>query len=150
MAAGQRVLNPMMNGLLRSPAHGVVSGSLMLLTFPGRRSGHPYTIPVQYVADGDELLVYAGRAQEKTWWRNLIGGVEVTVRLRGHERAGTAEAITDPDAMLAGMRRYLERFPRTAKTLKLPTTAGGAPDEDALRRLAQHEVIVRIRLHPVV
>lgn len=34
-----RVINPLMEALLRSPLHGLVSDSLLLVTFTGRKSG---------------------------------------------------------------------------------------------------------------
>ena len=40
-----KVMNPIMKGLLRSPLHGLMSGSLMLITYAGRKTGKPYTIP---------------------------------------------------------------------------------------------------------
>ena len=57
--------------MLRSPAHRLLSGRLLLLTYTGRRSGTQYTIPVQYVRDGEALLVTVGWPERKLWWRNL-------------------------------------------------------------------------------
>lgn len=37
-------MNPIMKGLLRSPLHRLLSGTLMLLTYTGRKTGTPYTI----------------------------------------------------------------------------------------------------------
>src|SRR5262249_17743027 len=43
------VINPVIRALLRSPVHGLMSKSLMLITFTGRKSGRRYTTPVRYV-----------------------------------------------------------------------------------------------------
>jgi hypothetical protein len=54
------LLNPIMRGLLRTPAHGLVSGRLMLLTVTGRATGKRYTIPVGYARVGDVLYTGTG------------------------------------------------------------------------------------------
>jgi hypothetical protein len=53
----QRLYNPFVVALLRSPLHGFMSGSTMLLTYAGCRSGKAYTKPVNNLRDGDTLLV---------------------------------------------------------------------------------------------
>lgn len=65
----QRPYNPVVAWILRSPLHGVMSRSTMLLNYTGRKSGRTYTTPVNYVRDGDGLLCVGAR--EHTWWRNL-------------------------------------------------------------------------------
>ena len=50
-----RIANPTVGAILRSPLHGVMSGSLLLLTFTGRRSGRRITTPVGYQREGDTL-----------------------------------------------------------------------------------------------
>jgi len=110
----QSLGNPFVRVILHSPLHGLLSGSLLLVTYTGRRSGRMFTIPVLYVEDGADLLVYVGRSAEKVWWRNLREGAPVHVRLRGRELAGTATAAVGD----AGLRElYLARFPRAAKSL---------------------------------
>jgi hypothetical protein len=46
------VMNPFMKGLLRSPLHRLLSGTLMLLTYTGRKTGKQYTIPIDYFVWG--------------------------------------------------------------------------------------------------
>ena len=96
-----RVVNRLMRPLLRSLLHRVVSKKIALLTFTGRKSGRTYALPLSYVQDGRTL--YFGT--ETPWYRNLRGGVPVTVRLRGKMYAGTAEVIEDE----AGLARHTAR-----------------------------------------
>jgi hypothetical protein len=46
-------LNRAMSRLVRSPFSRLVDRSILLLTMCGRRSGQPYTFPVQYVQRGE-------------------------------------------------------------------------------------------------
>ena len=48
----QKLYNPLVLLLLRSPLRVAMSNSTMLLTFTGRKSGRTYTTPVNYVRDG--------------------------------------------------------------------------------------------------
>ena len=43
------IINPIMRTLLRSPLHGLLSDSLMLITYTGRRSQRKFTTPVRYL-----------------------------------------------------------------------------------------------------
>jgi len=94
-AVVNRTINPLVRALLRSPAHGLVSGRLMLLTVTGLRSHRAFTFPVGYRQEGDHLQVNLDWPERKRWWRNLRGGAPVTVLLRGVPRTGTGTAQED-------------------------------------------------------
>ena len=87
----QNLYNPIVIRLLRSPLHGAMSKSTMLLTFTGLKSGRTYTTPVNYVRDGDELLAVGAR--EHSWWKNLSGSAPVTVRVRRRNLRGIGEVV---------------------------------------------------------
>lgn len=97
-AVHNRTINPLVRGLLRSPAHKLLSRRLLLITVTGRRSGRPFTIPVGYREAEGGLEIAVGWPERKRWWRNLRGGAPVAVRLRGEERRGWAEAHGDERA----------------------------------------------------
>jgi deazaflavin-dependent oxidoreductase (nitroreductase family) len=85
--------------ILRSPLHGLLSKNTLLIAVTGRRSGRQYTTPVNYVRDGERITVIS--QMERTWWKNLRGGAQVTVLLRGQTLTGTATAITNDDRPIA-------------------------------------------------
>ncbi|HEU4758626.1 MAG TPA: nitroreductase/quinone reductase family protein [Dehalococcoidia bacterium] len=98
-----RIANPSLKFLLRSPLHGLASGGTMLITVTGRRTGSPYTTPVNYVREGETLTVFSRR--ERRWWRNLRGGAPVVVRLKGRDLSGTGEVLpADAPAIVAALR----------------------------------------------
>jgi hypothetical protein len=82
--------------ILASPAHGLMSDRLIVLTVTGRRTGKKRTFPVAYTQEGDKLSLHVDWPERKVWWKNLIGGAPVTVRLRGQVRHG--HAVTHGDA----------------------------------------------------
>jgi deazaflavin-dependent oxidoreductase (nitroreductase family) len=87
-----RTGNVIVRALLRSPLHRLVSSGLALITVTGRRTGRAYTFPVGYTQDGDRVTIVVGWPERKVWWRNLRDGGRVSLRLRGVERTGHAQA----------------------------------------------------------
>lgn len=125
MGFGNRVV--MM--LLRSPLHGVLSGSTDVVRYTGRRSGRVIATPTQYVAEGDGLVILVGRPESKRWWRNFREERPVEVLVRGRWRPMQARAVVgadEPDEAARLLALYLARFPRAAKAL-----AGGTPSAQA-------------------
>jgi F420H(2)-dependent quinone reductase len=97
-AVVNRVVNPVVRAVLRSPAHGLLSGHLALLTVTGRRSGRAFTFPVGYHRDGDRVTVGVDWPERKRWWRNLSDAAPVEIWLAGVRQAGTAQARGDERA----------------------------------------------------
>jgi len=93
-----RVVNPVMRGVLRSPAHGLLSSRLALLTVTGRRSGRTFTFPVGYRKDGDRVTIGVASPKRKRWWRNLVDAAAVEIWLAGVRRAGTGQVRGDEHA----------------------------------------------------
>ncbi|MCW2683980.1 MAG: hypothetical protein JWP33_1893 [Blastococcus sp.] len=112
--ARAHIVNPAVRALLRSPAHRVLSGSVLLLAYTGRRSGVHRVLPTMYAVLGNRFVVVAGQPDAKTWWRNFVGAVRpVTVTVAGRQHRcharllepGTAEHLLAVDA-------YRGRYPR--------------------------------------
>ena len=72
--------NDFMSWVLRSPLHGMLSNSMMLITVTGRKSGKKYTLPVNYYRENGCLWVLTNR--DRSWWRNVQGGAPVSLLLR--------------------------------------------------------------------
>ena len=141
-------VNPIVSAILRSPLHGILSGSLLLLTFAGRKTGKAYTIPVGYTRDGETLLLFTDRA----WRKNLrgAGGVPVTVRLQGHERSGRAELIEEPAAVMATVDRLTARYgPKaTGRRVGLTLDATTPPSHAQLAAALEGHVLIALTLEP--
>ena len=117
-----RLVNPVVRLLLRSPLHPLLSGSLVILSYQGRKRGRWRSLPCMYARDGQDLYVVPGQPDRKVWWRNLRQPTPVRLRLQGRDWNGTATASSHPEAVAAGLRRYLARYPKAAKPSGL---AGG-------------------------
>lgn len=138
--------NAMVGGVLRSPLHRVMSRSLMLLTFEGRRTGKEYTIPVAYARYGpDELVVVAGRPEGKTWWTNMRGPLPVRVRLGGRVLPGYARLVQGEEAV-SRLTTYLEKLPRAARSLEVTPDSEGRFSVGDVARLAGRVPVVSVKL----
>ncbi len=135
------VINPAMRILLRSPLHSLVSRSLMLITFTGRRSGRRYTTPVRYLRIGTTVRCFT--SSEGQWWKNLRGGADVVLRLEGMDKPYHATAIVDdPVVIKAALGEYLELFPQDAAYHEIRRSRNGSLDGDDLERASHRAVVV--------
>lgn len=136
--------NTLMKPLLRSPLHRLMSHSIMLMCYRGRKSGSLYTIPVNYVRDCQTLWTISTR--ERTWWRNLRGGAPVTLHLKGKDVAATGQAIEDPAEVAEKLMIYLELVPHYAKFFGVTLDAENQPKLEEVEKAAQSRVMVRFDL----
>lgn len=134
--------NDFVKFFLRTPLY-IFMGDTMLITVTGRKTGKKYTTPVGFYRDGDYLWILTSR--DRTWWRNVVDGAEVEMRLHGKDMTGFAEAILDEDAVAAQMTEYGRHIPMSAKGLGVRMENGQPHPEDAAR-LAKERLFVRIKL----
>ncbi len=113
--------NAVVETVLKSPLHGIMSGKMALIRYQGTRSGTEYTLPVQYADAHNGLVVVVGQPDSKTWWRNFTTMGQVTVLLAGTWVPMTAHALLgseDPEAVTPLLRSYAARFPKIVKSLE--------------------------------
>lgn len=135
--------NSMMQALLRSPIHGVISKNFMLISYTGRKSGKAYTTPVNYVQEDGMILVTSFR--DRTWWRNLIGGAHVSLLVKGKSLEGVGEAITDETEVARYMSIYLSKVPQMAKYFHVGVGEDGKLRQEDLAQAAKTQLMICIR-----
>jgi uncharacterized protein len=113
---GATLRDASMRMLLRSPLRTFVGAGMLLVTYRGRRSGHTYTTPVEYVRDADRLLVLVARPSRKQWWRNVQENPLVEVTLDGRTRRANAVVEVGADAQV-DLARYAALRPRMARRI---------------------------------
>jgi hypothetical protein len=91
-----RLVNPVVLVLLRSPLHPVLSRSLMILGYQGRKTGRWRSLPCMYARDGQDLYVVPGQPGRKVWWRNLRQPTRVRLHLQGRDLEGIATPAATP------------------------------------------------------
>jgi hypothetical protein len=130
--------NSVVEKILTSPAHRILSGSTILIRYQGRRTGATYTTPVQYADAHVGLVVLVGEPDTKTWWRNFTDMGQLKVLLTGTwvpMTAHTLQGREDPEAVEPLLRAYAIRFPKVVKSL----------DGDNLEERVRNAVVVWLR-----
>jgi hypothetical protein len=119
-------VNVPMRMLLRLPFRTPLSGSLMLISFRGRRTGKPYRQPVSYVRDERDLLTPGGGR----WKLNLRDGEPISARLNGKSVQLRPELVRDADEVERLVGHILGRDARAARFM--PFVADGTVDRGRL------------------
>lgn len=122
---GQRVVNRVMRGLLRTPLLcRAVGRRLVTVYVVGRKTGRRYSVPVAYTRDGDGLLI----GTPFGWGRNLRDGEPVEVRYLGRRRVADVRLWTDEPGVVAAYARMAEDNHNFAKFNKIALDRAGRPD----------------------
>jgi len=135
--------NDFMSWTLRSPFHGMLSNGMMLITVTGRKTAKKYTTPVGYYREDGCLWIITSR--DRTWWKNLQGGAEVSLLLKRQSVVAFAEPELDEKSVEERMYQYVKHVPQTAKPLGIRVENGIANAQD-IARTAKDRLFVRLRL----
>lgn len=136
-------VNQAMKFVLRSPVHGIVSNSVLLISFTGRKSGKVYTTPVSYSQSGDQVTIFT----HATWWKNLHGDTPITLRIRGQERQGMAQPVAeDKQAIADALSAHLRKTPSDARYYGVTFDANGNPGREQVEKAVQTVVMIRVQL----
>ena len=141
--------NPLIKRLLGSRFARPLAGSLLLLRYKGRRSGRTYTTPVGYAREGDRIVVVTSPAY--SWWRSMVGGADVGVRLDGGWRRARALLTnpTDPGYDDAVALQVAKRGPGMLRGFGVDIDAAGRLAPGARVTATQFAHIVLVSLAPV-
>ena len=98
----------------------IVNCPVLLLTTKGRKTNKQRTVPLLYLADGDNVVLVAsngGATKHPTWWLNLQSNPEAQIQIRGIKQRVMAEKGSTEEkqrlwpqltAMYPGYKRYQE------------------------------------------
>lgn len=144
----RRLFNRLGNGfvslVLLSPIHGMLSKNILLITVTGQKTGRKYTTPVNYLRRGDVLTIVSQRT--RTWWRNLRGGNDVALQLRGRKVTGKGKVIEDESGVVAALTEYFRHAPNYAKYFDVTLDAQGQPVSADVERQARSRVVIQVEL----
>jgi deazaflavin-dependent oxidoreductase (nitroreductase family) len=113
-----------------------------VLTVRGRKTGRPYSIPVDVVEFGGDKWLVAPYGVVN-WVRNVRASGEVTLTRGSHSDRFRVEEVGVPEAVLV-LRNYLSEVPVTRPYFD---AAPDSPDEAIAAELPKHPVFRLIPLH---
>ena len=136
-------INSAIKFILHSPVHGMISKTVLLITFTGHKSGKTYTTPVSYTQNEDQVIIFTHAA----WWKNLRNSAPVTLRIQGRELQGFAEAVDgDKQAVAAGLANHFRKVPSDARYYGVTFDDSHNPRSEEVNTAAQSVVMVKIQL----
>ncbi len=139
-----KVMNPVMKAPLRWPLPRLLDGTLVLLTYTGRKTGKQYTIPIGYFAWGEGELMSFSSAR---WWTNLRGGTPVTLLLKGRRVQAVPTVIEEREAVIDTLEEFIKRLgPRAARRLPIGLPRHREPTRDDLRNVPRGIALVHFQL----
>jgi deazaflavin-dependent oxidoreductase (nitroreductase family) len=136
--------NPIMEWVLKSPLHGMLSGNTMIVYFIGRKSGKAYHVPVGYLHKNDSLLTVSSK--QRTWWRNLRGGADVTILLKGKLVSAHAQVAEDNQGVAEGLKDFIGENQQAARIFGVKLGVNGQLEPESLQQATRERVIVRTSL----
>jgi hypothetical protein len=136
--------NALTAAVLHSPLHWIISKNSLLLAIAGSKSGHKFTLPVNYFRDGDVLYITSLRT--RTWWRNLRGGAPVKVRLAGRNMYVRGNLVEDGTDVLENFKHFFQHNPEVARYFGVRLESNDQPNTQDISNLAAERVLVKVNL----
>jgi len=86
-------LNPIIEPMLQSRLHCLVSSQLMLVKFTGRKTGKAYLTPMAYHDFGDIIIIALAETASRQWWRNYREVWPMEILIKGRWQRGYASVV---------------------------------------------------------
>ena len=88
----------------------LVRGKEINLTVTGRNSGHPITIPVWFVVDGDQLDLLPVSGSDTQWYKNVLKNPEFRIEAGAHEAEFRGRPLTDAKQVAAIVEKFCTKY----------------------------------------
>ena len=136
--------NPIMEGLLKSPFHSLISNNTMIIYYSGCKSGKAYHTPVGYQRIDNTLFTTS--SADRIWWRNFRKAADVKVLLKGKIVDATVQAFDDEATVAEGLKQFIGSNRRSASMFKIDMHDDGQLDPESLQKAARARVLIRTTL----
>lgn len=134
--------NKFMKFMIYSPLGGLMGKGMAVITVTGRKTGKQISTPINVIKTENVYSVISSR--ERTWWRNLRGGAEATLRVAGRTFKVDGQVFESNDEVKAGMMLFIHQQPMMAKYLKVHVNEDGSLNEKDLERVVNERVLVKL------
>ena len=133
--------NDFVTFFLRTPLR-VFLGNTMLITVTGCKTGRQYSTPVGFYQEGDTLWVISNR--DRTWWRNVQNGANVSLLLKGKPVNAFAETEMNEKAVEKRLLEYIRHIPMTAKSFGI-RMENKIPNATDITRVAKDRLFIKVK-----
>ena len=98
-----------------------------------------------FYKDGENLWVLTNR--DRTWWRNVKSGADVSLLLKGKTVRALAEVELEKRFVEERMLEYIRRIPMAARSLGI-RVENKTPNLDDVARVAKDRLFVKLQPVP--
>jgi len=141
------VMNPPIRAILWSPLHFLLDGSLIRITYTGRKSGHAHSLVTMYARFGNELVVVVAQPEKKQWWRNFRERTPTDVRLKGKRYTCVAQFLgKDVTKIAPRLEAYWAKHPSAARLYGFRRGEDGKFNGEDIAKAAREAVMVVFEL----
>ena len=138
-----KLINLVVRLLLSSPVHGLVSDSLLVIEFAGRKSGRRYKTPVRYVDSGELIQCFTSKSGQ--WWRNVAAADQVTVLIAGVQSVCRPVVVTDdPVRIGAALKNCLSLYPQDSAYHDISIDPDGSPNDKDFEQALPNVVLIEL------
>jgi deazaflavin-dependent oxidoreductase (nitroreductase family) len=135
------IVNFVVRLLLKSPLHFLMSNSVLLISYIGRKSGAVYSTPVRYIRAGSCFRCFT--SENVQWWRNVQANPAVSLVVRGTKSTYTAIVLEqDPDQVRQLLSEFLVVYPQDAVYQDIRLNSDGSLNSDDLAKASHRAIIV--------
>ena len=138
-------INFVVVSISKSLFHPIISKSILVLKFKGRKTGKKYLIPVSYYEYSKQRLVCV-TDRPNIWWRNLISVEEIEILFRGKMRKASVEVESENDDLIKAHLAALCEHSRVDGFFAKVRYKQGEPIEEDLKRAASRMTSIEINL----
>jgi deazaflavin-dependent oxidoreductase (nitroreductase family) len=135
------IVNFVVRLLLKSPLHFLMSNSVLLISYVGRKSGAAYSTPVRYIRSGSTLRCFT--SEDVNWWRNVQANPAVSLLVQGTKSPYTAIVLErDPAQFQQLLSDFLAVYPQDAVYQEIRLDSDGNLNSDDLTKASHRAIIV--------
>ena len=130
-----RIFNPIVNTILKSPLHSLMSEHSLVIRYTGRELGKENTFPAYYHQIENSIYVLVDRAED--WWRSLKNGANVQITFKGKEERAWVEAVREESLRKQYLLGILDAIPELKTELGMPLSSEEQPDDQEIQKALQ-------------
>jgi hypothetical protein len=141
-----RAINPVMRFLLGTPLAGSARKQMMVVSFKGRKTGRPYSLPLSAHVIDNQLYALT----PAPWKNNFRDGADAEVLHDGKKTSMRGELITDPAVVADLSHRCAESYgvKRAQRMMGLGFREQRIPTLEEFTEAAQREKLAAVKLTP--
>jgi deazaflavin-dependent oxidoreductase (nitroreductase family) len=138
------LVNAVAKLLLNSPLHGLMSDSLTVIYYRGRKSGRQLATPVRYLRT--DTGIRCTTTDHVQWWRNVEAAGEAELLVGGERGRYSAQILPrDPQATKHNLTEFLAVYPQDAVYQDIALKPDGSLNPDDLDAASHKAVMVEFQ-----